>query len=656
MDEQLVLTAQTLRLNPDLQRADAPDDDVFVIKNVPGRKYLTISLDQWNLLRSFANPATAPDVLRAVILNRTCLPLREFYELILKAHRAGVLQGGSTPPAEVRARRWGLSVNPWISISLTLISAVFAFSLLGLRPFPYPGTTAGEIILSVLVGWVLLSAGLSLGQVIAASVLRAGGGEVYDPQFHLARPVPYFGVSLDDARMTSRLTQAGIWCARLFPVIATAAILWQYAPAWGFIHVFGVLVMLRPFAGGCMPELISTLCRGLVLDTQKNFLFSLNRRWNVRLKIGLSRWSIGYVAARLVWGVVWIFLVLFVGLRAANQRMQDVFGNAAYWREVGGVFAAAGLLAMLAYIGVPAGRSLWVWLRARQRELSRTRARWRLDTALPASEEQISRVLAESLLFRRIAAAERGDLRDVSQLRTFKSWKTIHNFNDRSTEVGVIISGKVAISRRLKSGRGERWLTLREGDIFGAHALLDAERQQAQIRTLTPVVALMIPIAEFERRVLLPLGVPLVNDLAHKVPFLRNLSFCGSWHPQAVARFAQLSTIVAYHDGELIVEERQDTQQFYVVYEGRVHVKRKGRTRAQLRAGAYFGEVSILQNSAAISDVVAKDTARCLLISKADFLRFVTHNPLVSLQLEEISSQRLGRPIFPLAGHSFETH
>ena len=67
MDEQLVLTAQTLKLNPDLQRADTVGD-VFVVKNVPARRYLTVSTEQWNLLRNFANPATVPDVLRAVIL------------------------------------------------------------------------------------------------------------------------------------------------------------------------------------------------------------------------------------------------------------------------------------------------------------------------------------------------------------------------------------------------------------------------------------------------------------------------------------------------------------------------------------------------------------------------------------------------------------
>ena len=45
---------------------------------------------------------------------------------------------------------------------------------------------------------------------------------------------------------------------------------------------------------------------------------------------------------------------------------------------------------------------------------------------------------------------------------------------------------------------------------------------------------------------------------------------------------------------------------------------------------------------------------RCLQIGKAEFLRFVAHNHHVALQLERVSSERLGRPIFPMFRHSFE--
>jgi len=193
MDEQLVLTALTLKLNPHIQRAEAPGA-VLVLKNIPARKYISVTAEQWSLLRSFSNPATVPDVLRAVILNRTCLPLREYYELILKAQRAGILQVDRQSDPEVRARRWAIPLNPWAPLLLALISVIAAVVALVLKPMPLPLSWPQDAI-NALIGWVLLSLGLSLGQVLAACVLRGGGGEVYEPTFLFLRPVPFLRIN-----------------------------------------------------------------------------------------------------------------------------------------------------------------------------------------------------------------------------------------------------------------------------------------------------------------------------------------------------------------------------------------------------------------------------------------------------------------------------
>ena len=653
MDEQLVLTAQTLKLNPDLRRADV-EGDVFVIKNVPARKYLTLSVEQWNLLRNFANPATVPDVLRAVILNRTCVPLREYYELVLKAHRTGILHMAQQTEPEVRASRWFLSVNAWICIFLTVVAAGVAGFALATHPFPLPGDWLNPALLNLSIGWGLLSLGLSLGQLLAASVLHSGGGEVYQPRFHLLRPIPYFGVRLDDACMTSRATQVGVSCARLLAVFATAAVLWMRRPEWGTLHVAVIVWMLRPFGNGCVPLMISTLCRGAVLDTQKNFLFSLNKRWRVRVKSSLSRLSLLYVTARVAWGVAWIALLVFMLLRAFDEDVAELFGSIGYWEQVALVFCVMAGAAIVAYFALPATRVIWVTLVERCRRLARSYRRWRVNVEETARPEQISRLLSESLLFRRVPPGERTVLMQMGMVKTYKGYQVIQRFSDHPNEVAVILSGRVLVYRRTNTGRAERAITLVEGDVYGLHAMLDPGRQQVQIKTLTPVVALVLPLSEFETRVLRPLTAPVVHDLLHKVPFLRGVSFCSTWHPQAMARFASLASIVSYNEGEVIVAEKQESHQFYVVYEGLVHVKRRNRVRGRLRPGAFFGEISILQNSAAVSDVVAREPSRCLTISRADFLRFVTHNPVVSLQLEEISSRRLGRPIFPLSGTSFD--
>ena len=654
MDEQLVLTAQTLRLNPHVLRADA-SGPAFVVKNGPNRKYLTVTAEQWNLLRNFANPATVPDVLRAVILNRTCMPLREYYELILKALRAGILRIDRQPETSVPvlASRWVVTLGSKLPLVLTWVSAAFAFALLTTRSFPWPGAWPAGL-LDVLISWILLIVGVSLGQMLAASVLRGGGGEVYGPRFLFLRPVPYFGLNLDDACMCSPLVQASVASARLFPVLASAAALWWLHPQWGCLHVLAVVILLHPFDGGAMTGLLSTVCRGQVPDTQKNFLFSLNQRWRVKFKASLRRVSVGYVLARLSWGLIWIVFIFFTVLRAINLPIKDLFGSGSYWQEVVLVFGVIAGAALAAYVGPPVVRYLYSHAENFYSRNHLHWKRWRLNNVAPVPEEQIARLMAESLLFRRLPPVERAALSAAGQTRYFKAWSIIQPFAEQSKFANVILSGRVNLYRRLKSGRAEIVMTMKEGDVFGIHTLLDPDRGPMQVRALTPVLVLMIPIREFERRVVTPMGLQLANNLGQKVPFLRELPFCENWHPQAVARFTQIASMLRYNNGELIVAERQDSQQFFLIYEGRVAVRRDKRVRARLRSGAFFGEISLLQNSAAESDVVALEETRCLTISKSDFLRFMTHNPHVAIQLEEISSKRLGRPVYPCKYSSYD--
>jgi CRP-like cAMP-binding protein len=653
MDEQLVLTAQTLRLNPYIVRGEVPGS-AFVIKNGANRKYLTITAEQWNLLRNFANPATVPDVLRAVILTRSSLPLREYYELILKALRAGILRVDRQPETDSNAlaSRWAVTLGPSLPLVLTWISAAAALALLATRPFPWPGGWPTGV-LDVLIGWSMLIAAVSAGQALAASVLRGGGGEVYNPTFLFLRPVPYFRINLDDACMCSRMTQAGVASVRLFPVLASAAALWWFKPEWGTLHVGAVIVMLSPFDGSPVPGLLSTVCRGLVLDTQKNFLFSLNQTWRVKFRASVLRASVGYVLARLTWALIWLALVVFACLRAFDVTLASMV-DGRYLAESAMMFSIVAGLALLAYFGPPLGRYLYLRFTSSYRHYRLTWKRWRLSAVAPVAEEHIARMMAESLLFRRLSPAERAALSGGGQPHYYKAWSVIHKFADQPKFANVILSGRVAVYRRLKSGRSERSLTLKEGDVFGVHAILDPDRTQMQVRALTPVLVLTIPIRDFERRAVSHIGVQMANNLAQKVPFLRELPFCASWHPQAVARFTQIASMIRYNNGELIVTERQDSQQFFLIYEGRVAVRREKRLRARLRSGNFFGELSLLQNSAALSDVVALEETRCLTISKSDFLRFMTHNPHVAIQLEEISSKRLGRPVYPCKFRSFD--
>jgi hypothetical protein len=178
-----------------------------------------------------------------------------------------------------------------------------------------------------------------------------------------------------------------------------------------------------------------------------------------------------------------------------------------------------------------------------------------------------------------------------------------------------------------------------------------------ELRAATPVFAVVMPSGLFRSRVSDKLGAALVHDLSYRRAFLQRLKVCAHWDAHAVGRFARLAQVVAYADGEVILREGEDPRWFYIVYQGIAHVRRRDRSLARLKAGDFFGEISLLQSSTSTAEVVAQGAVRCLQIDRNSFLRFMTHNHHVALALERISSARLGHPVFPLdAARSTSAH
>ena len=91
-----------------------------------------------------------------------------------------------------------------------------------------------------------------------------------------------------------------------------------------------------------------------------------------------------------------------------------------------------------------------------------------------------------------------------------------------------------------------------------------------------------------------------------------------------------------------------------MLYQGRARAVRDNKPVGKIRPGDFFGEISLLQTSAATADVETSDDASFLVVNRLEFIRFMSRNHHVALQLERQCSQRLGHPIFPLDPNSFE--
>jgi hypothetical protein len=127
MDVNLILSAQTLCLAPQLKRSGLING-LYVLKNVPAKTYLRVSPEQWVILQQFVVPRTVPAVLGSAIRNRQCLRLGEFFELILKALRANILLEPGIGPEPVRSHEWTWSIRPKV-LAMPLV-VIFAIGLI----------------------------------------------------------------------------------------------------------------------------------------------------------------------------------------------------------------------------------------------------------------------------------------------------------------------------------------------------------------------------------------------------------------------------------------------------------------------------------------------------------------------------------------------
>jgi CRP-like cAMP-binding protein len=214
--------------------------------------------------------------------------------------------------------------------------------------------------------------------------------------------------------------------------------------------------------------------------------------------------------------------------------------------------------------------------------------------------------------------------------------------------VSIIVSGKVSLRRRLPSGRTVEVHVIAEGNVIGLHDLADPNFPAYRVRSLTPVTLLTLERPVAEELIVARITQATLADTVLKRPFLRRIPLCKNWHLQAVDRFARLSSISDYPAGGGILNEGQVVEDFFVIFQGDAKVSREGRAVATIHSGDFFGEIGLMQNSSPNASVTAHNGTRCLRIPRVELLRFVTHNYTVALELERVSSKRLGRPLFPL--------
>ena len=135
-------------------------------------------------------------------------------------------------------------------------------------------------------------------------------------------------------------------------------------------------------------------------------------------------------------------------------------------------------------------------------------------------------------------------------------------------------------------------------------------------------------------------------DRAAKVPereleLLRSLDLFAPLSPQALEDLAWRLVPVSAAPGEVVIEEGDQGDRFYVVEDGEVAVSQDGRSVATLGAGTYFGEIALLHDMPRVATVTAVTHASLLALDRGEFLESLTNHPKSHEAVEAVAEERL---------------
>ncbi|MEY4687475.1 MAG: hypothetical protein RIR76_1498 [Verrucomicrobiota bacterium] len=650
LDQQTLLTVVELRCAEGLRCAQISPTQC-IVKQESARRYLSMATTHWKALRAFGDGPgrSVPQVLFQLVMDRDCVQLREFYEIVIKAYQRGILRiDGTEPPPQVRPAAWSHELSgSWAKFAALAGGALTVVALFR-QPLALPSSPW-----ELLAGWFVVCAALSAGNWLAAAVVRYRNAEVYAPGFLWRSPFPRFRVDLGDAVMGGTGTVADAALAQVAPMAVALGAAALLLPGAALLPAAALAVLLAPFWWSPGIRVLHARTGRRRDDDKWDFQFEPNREVWRALRTRLRHLDLRFVGIHLAYSSGWVSALLVLsGLL--------LFGNwVDLWRAFQGsggpritaflVLALLGLavttlLSALGAIGYLTWRD---WRARRPRPPARV-------TRGEVTPEAIAACIADSLLFQMLPAADRAVIAAALEPERHAAGSVIIREGDPGDKLYLLHAGEVEVTRALPNGRGDRVASLVPGDVFGEIALLKGSARTRSVRVVEPAVVLALRREAFEGLVLSRLSRTQIEDAVQKIAFLQRTPLAANWSPHALAAFARRASFQDYPIDAFILHEGEDNHFFYLVYEGRLAVQRGQQEVAQLSIGDFFGEISLLQNSITRATIVTRTPARFLVMHKRDFLQFFAKDSAIGLQFEAISSRRLGEPIFPLQGKSLD--
>ena len=126
-----------------------------------------------------------------------------------------------------------------------------------------------------------------------------------------------------------------------------------------------------------------------------------------------------------------------------------------------------------------------------------------------------------------------------------------------------------------------------------------------------------------------------------KVEALKRAPLFQGLSRKELVQLARLSEDLEVPPGNVLCKEGETGQEFFVIIDGKVEVKAKGKRVASLGAGDFVGEIALLERIPRTATVTAETPLRFFVLTRESFRHLVDQNPTVERKVLRALALRL---------------
>lgn len=118
-----------------------------------------------------------------------------------------------------------------------------------------------------------------------------------------------------------------------------------------------------------------------------------------------------------------------------------------------------------------------------------------------------------------------------------------------------------------------------------------------------------------------------------KFNYLQHLPFFEKLRYEEVTQILEVARTKRFEMGEYIIREGEKGREFYVLLKGMVDVKKNSESLVTLKAGTYFGEMSLIDGKPRSADIQASTGVTVLQITHSSLFKLLQKNPQLGVKV-----------------------